>query len=111
MDYLEDEDKNWVDKCYKNSFQNSSDKFMSNNSFLEANLNKLIKFNAEWEPQVVVEGTKLRGNVEDSRDIFDAICSAMQTQQDYCRINVNSQMWRYDNMIWDDETNKFVEIE
>lgn len=82
-DYIEEEvDQQWVDKCLKNSFQNPNDKFMSNNSFLENNFNKLTKFNAEWEPQVVVEGTKLKGNVEDMRDIFDAICSAMKNQKD-----------------------------
>jgi len=66
----------------------------SKNDLLENNYKKLIKLNSEWDPEVVVEGTKIKGNIEDMRDIFMSICSAMKETKDYCRINVNSKIWR-----------------
>jgi len=66
----------------------------SKNDLLENNYKKLIKLNSEWDPEVVVEGTKIKGNIEDMRDIFISICSAMKETKDYCRINVNSKIWR-----------------
>jgi len=58
----------------------------------------------------VVEGTKIKGNIEDMRDIFMSICSAMKETKDYCRINVNSKIWRYDDMLWDQDKLEFIKL-
>lgn len=91
-----------IDKCIKDSFSNFENKFESDNTLLESNVNPYEYSDVYLVPAVFINGQMVKEDLN-SQIVLSATCDVLTTRPEACRsLAINNIKWEHERQIFGD---------